>query len=445
MNSLSAAPYPYPRYPSGALPDAGHEKSDALLCFLLCVYLATLVFEGPLRFGLMLAGAPNLLYARDLILGGSLAWLFARGVLLDGWIDPLVVLPVLVLAAHAAISLFFGMSAFQVLFGLKIFLPVACGIALWPIVRRRFGGTLRVASWLYAITLLGVALNFFLGRFPWEGLQYSNAFTVVATTREWWSTGGLPRLPGFTRASFSAAMILGIAGAVTMVRLRALRYRLAVAALTLAAIALTTSKGMVLAFSLAALWLLWTDGRRKALLGRAIVYAMCALTLLLPCAVILLDTGGGTPPEGLPTLLLSAWERFALGWPAVTSLLPDGPAGVLGAGLGGIGTPQLFGDTPQRLNPADNLAIFLIVNFGVLGVLYYLVPALALHRVAPRGESRPAATAYTAVVFIGYAYGMSINMVEDSFFAISIGLCLGSALLALAGEDRPAATANRDE
>jgi hypothetical protein len=225
-------------------------------------------------------------------------------------------------------------------------------------------------------------------------------------------------------------MILGITGMLTMVKLRSLVPRAAVAAAALTAIVATTSKGMMLAFPLAAIWLLVPGQRAHALAGRVMVYVVGAFTLLLPPVMVLFDLGSGMAASQFPQQLVSAWERFTMMWPLAFELLPSGPAALLGAGLGSIGTPQLYGDAPHLLNAADSLSVFLIVNFGALGALYYIAPALALHRLASR-EDLLTQRACIGLLLIAYGYGISISMIEESFFAISFGLCLGAVVTAL--------------
>src|SRR6476661_8456190 len=101
------------------------------------------------------------------------------------------------------------------------------------------------------------------------------------------------------------------------------------------------------------------------------------------------------------------------------------PEGLLGAGLGGIGTPQEFGSRGHLSNAADSVAIYLIVDFGLIGVLYYCMPAIALAPVQ-RLDDRRIRQAFTVLVLVAYGYGISVNMLEDSFFSICIGLALGS-------------------
>jgi len=408
---------------------AARESSDRILCTLLCAYLATFVFEGPLRYALVIAGAPSVLYLRDLIPAGSLAFLFFRALLFDEWVDGSIAVPAVLLVLHTAIAVFLGTALIQIVFGFKLFLPIVYGMAVWPLIRERFDGALKVAAAMFFVTVSGVALNYLWGRFPWEGLEYDTAFGSVAATREWTMLGDVRRLPGFTRVSYGAAMILGITGALTMLRLRNAASRALIAALTLLAVAATTTKGMILAFLLVIGWQL-LGGERRHWLGHGMVLGSAALTLLLPGLVVLFDLGGGTPPSGLPAFLTSVWDRFVNTWPGAVELLPEGPVAMLGAGLGSIGTPEAASSGARLFSSADNLALFLFVSFGLLGMAYYALPALATARLAST-ETLPIRASYTALLLLTYGFGVSTNMVGDAVFGIAIGFCLRLAVASL--------------
>jgi hypothetical protein len=409
----------------GDLPHATRRAGDTFLCVLLFVYLGSLAFEGPLRYALFTAGVPNALYVRDAIPVGTLAFLFLRSLFVDETLEPLIAIPIALLVFHGALAAMWGVALFSIFFGFKIFMFIPYGMAMWPLVRSRLDEALTAAAILFFITLSGVMLNFILQRMPWEGLEYDTAFGAVTATRLWW-VPGMSRLPGFTRTSFNAAMILGTTGLLTMVKLQRPTYRWVVAVLAFVAIVATTSKGMVLAFPVAAGWLLFERGETQhPKTGRALVWLLFSLTLALPLLVVFYGLAS-TSSSSLPPLLFSVSERFSLVWPEAFGLLSFGPQSVLGAGLGGIGTPQLFGHSPHRFNPGDNMAIYFIITFGVLGLAYYLVPALRTRHVA-QAETPSAFRAYIALLLIAYGYGVSNNMVEESFFAIVFGICLGIA------------------
>jgi hypothetical protein len=420
-----------PAWPQGA--SGASAGVDHLLRVLLCVFIATLVVEGPLRWAAALSGWPNLLYLRDAIPAGSVLVLLLRPFVLHRWLDLPILVAGSVLVLHALAGILLGLAPFQVAFGFKTFLYLLYGMAMWPLLQRRWPSVLRGAVVVCAVTLSGLAVCFAIGPMPWEGLEYDTAFGAVATTWRWWLEGGIERLPGFARSSFNAAMIAGISGLLAMAWLRRPWLRLALACLVFAGILATTSKGMLLAFPLAAAWLAYpSDGPGHARAGRWMVQGLCALGLALPATVLLLDVGAGVRPQEWPDLVHSAWERFSQVWPEAFELLPPGMAGVFGAGLGGIGTPQLFGFHPHRFNPGDSLAVFLLVDFGIAGIVYYALPALALRAVVA-GSPPGVARVSVALLVIGYGYGHSISMLEETFFATALGLAIGAAFSALQG------------
>jgi len=398
---------------------------DTLLCTLLALYLASLIFEGVLRYVVATAAVPNALYLRDVIPVASLLFLFLRTLVADRRIDLPITIGVVLLACHAAWAAVLGVNAFSIAFGLKIFMFIVYGIAMWPVLRHRFETGLTWAAVMFAVAAAGVFVNYYLERMPWEGLEYQTAFGASSTTRMWWIPGGAARLPGFARTSFDAAMILGITGLLAMVKFRAALARVLIFAVASAAIVLTTSKGMILAFPLAATWLVAQD-YRPSMDGRRLVATLCAVSLALPLTVVFWDVGAMMKASNMPLVLLSVWERFSSMWPLAFNLLPDGPLALLGSGLGSIGTPQLFGDTPHHLNAGDSLALYMLVNFGVAGLLYCALPALSLRKVA---GTYPGDLHRVVVVLlvIAYAYGLSINMIEVSFFSFFFGLCFGAA------------------
>ncbi len=398
---------------------------DSLLCALLGIYLVSLLLEGGLRYALAMAGLPNALYLRDAIPVATLVALFLRPLLADGKIDLAVAVPAALLAFHAAYSVIAGVAYFAIAFGLKIFMFIPYGMAMWPLLRQRFQLVLTFASLMFAVTLAGVFINFFVERMPWEGMEYETAFGEVSTTRLWWMSDQIARLPGFARTSFNAAMILGITGLLAILKFRHLLVRLVIVACAMTAIVLTTSKGMILAFPLAAFWLVAQE-RRPWMTGAWLVGAICAATLALPFIIVYFDLASTMSSSSFPSILVSVWDRFTTMWPLAFELLPEGPQALLGAGLGSIGTPQEYGNAPHRMNAADNFAVYMMISFGVPGLFYYVAPALSLRRVAAN-EAEPVYRAYVALLLIAYGYGMSINMMEESFFSVCFGLGCGVA------------------
>lgn len=404
------------------------ENMSRLSVWVFIAWLATYVVEGPLRAGLATVGLQNLLYGRDLLALTGVAWGVLMPLLHRRRPAPGLVLMVWLLAVHVCIGLLLGGTLFQRLFGVKIFIPLLYGVAVFPAVERHFPQFLRAMAAFFTVSVLGVFINAIIGDMPWAGLRYETAFGAAESTRQWWMTGGVSRLPGFARASFDAAMVIGLCGVMVIALSPSIWWRALVATLGMAAIFLTTSKGMVAGFGIAALWLVLADRSDTSFkLGCWIAAALLMLTCLLPTVFMIVRV-----PEAsteVPELMLSLWDRFAWMWPSAYDLLPDGFGALTGVGPGGIGTALDQPDQKFVPNSGDSIFVYFFVTFGVAGVGYL---GFALLAIVGRGDARDArAFVWAGLLIIAYGYGLSINMVEQSFFCAVFGLIYGRAFAAV--------------
>ena len=386
-------------------------------------WLTTSVIEGPLRGGLAAVGLANIIYLRDLALVLTVAVAFVLPVLRGTRHAPGLVLMGWLLALHLCIGLLMGgtLTLFDRLFGVKIFMPMLFTVAIFPAVDKHFRLFVQVMAVFFVISAAGVFLNDALGEMPWEGLTYDTAFGQVETTKKWWMDGGLRRLSGFARASFDAAMILGLGGAMLMALARAWWLRLLIAAIGCWAILLTTSKGMVLAYLVAALWLVPTNRSRGSLAaGRSIVILLLLIACLVPTLFMIMSVPEF--PVDIPPLLSSLWDRFSWMWPSAFALLPDWFGAFTGAGLGGIGMPLGLIPVP---NTADSIFVYYYISFGLLGILYLAFPVVAI--LGRKAQADPRSFVWAGLLVIAYGYGLSANMVEQSFFTSVFGLLYGKA------------------
>jgi hypothetical protein len=190
---------------------------------------------------------------------------------------------------------------------------------------------------------------------------------------------------------------------------------------------------MILAFPVAALWLL-VESRRPRMDGHLLVAALSTVCVALPLIVVFFDVGAAMKASSFSVLVVSVWERFTTMWPLAFNILPEGPGALLGAGLGSIGMPQTVGYAPHHINAGDSLAVFMLINFGVPGLLYCAFPAFSVRKVAA-ANTADVCRVYVSVLALGYTYGLSINMIEDPFFSICLGLCFGAAASAWLHEE----------
>lgn len=415
-----------PVFETGVRATEGETRVVAsVIYWAFCAYLLTYAVEGPLRYLGSSVGFPNVIYVRDLVALACVVALYAKYLIVDDVVDAALATTAALGVTSFALGLLYSGSVFQTIFGFKVFLSMIFGLGVWPVVRQRARQFAVFVAVIFAISVAGVVLNFALGKFPWEGQAYDTAFGTVLATREWWIVGGIRRLPGFARASFDAAMMIGLSGAVLLTVVRSIWSRVLIGTVAIAIIALTTSKGMMLAFTVVWLWLLCSPGRKGSKFGLAIAGLLLLMTVLLPAVVVLLGVQPAPRDTDLPTFLLSMWERFADMWPRGIGLMRDALSAVTGLGFGSIGMPQKVGLHPEAFNAADSIFIYFYLTFGVLGIAYLAFPMLVSQRVLQREPNL--SQAYLALLIITYGYGLSINMMEQSFFAAFLGMVYGAA------------------
>jgi hypothetical protein len=384
--------------------------------------LASYVLEGPLRYALVLGSMESLLYLRDLaaVLAvglGVLAWL--RG---DATMAPLVAV-VSVLVVHCLIGLLSLPAAFQALFGLKVFLTFLLGFVLAPLAMQRPRALLGYAVFALLATALGVTLNAFV-EFPWLGLSYDSAFGSTVASRQWWTAGsGTLRLPGFARASFTAATIVVVALVPLLAARLSVFVKLVLLGVASGTIWLTTTKGAftglgaLLAFNTLALVF------ANVQLVNA---ALCILTffcLALPVVAVQLGAASGD----VPTWLASFMDRVGDMWPRAFALLDHPYQWVWGRGLGGIGAAQEYGEW-ARANSADNLMVYVLVAFGACGLAYVGVFLWHLMRfLSAREPDDFTASCVRGWTVLWLSYGLTGGMIDQPVMNLIAGLVFGVA------------------
>lgn len=382
--------------------------------FAFSVYLGSFVFEGVLRYGCATAGVPNLLYFRDALALFIICYLLLVNLFTRNWIDGFVFNLLMLTGVHFIQALFFEESLFQALFGAKMFLSLILGVAMWPVINQKEQTLLYLTILFFLASVLGVFINYVVGTLPWEAFEYQTAFGNVATTKEWWTAGTVRRLPGFARGSAHAAAIIGVTGVLVLAHSRSFLLRGLILVLGSIAILLTTSKGMLLAFALVGGWLL--IAKESVKFGLAILVFFFVLAIVLPILSILVHFGD---PSSIPYLFSSFWDRLAWMWPGAFQMLDSPQAVIFGKGLGAIGVPQMYGDSKYFLNAADNIFVYLYINFGLLAIAYLLFPVVAAFRLG----SLPInwRVGFVAILGVTIGYGVTTNMIEQPFVMTILG------------------------
>lgn len=403
-------------------PALQRESSEILrptVSLLLVAYVLSQAFDSVLRWVLNLVGLDPLIYLRDA--GLALAILLCGLVLVHERRDLMQLFGWLWwLGAGVCISLYSGLSAPQILFGLKVWLPLFAGFLL--LAAGALPALHRPRAWatLWAIVCTGVLVNF-VYRYPWTGLAVQVGDVDVSANREW-TAGGVQRLSGFSRSSYDAAILILVLYVYLIVSLGSRWVRLGLIAVSGLAIALTTSKGAMGAFLGTLLLLPFLGAGRR---HRFLVYAPLTLAVLaaaLPWMASYVPFAHLRPGSTEYWLLASFMTRLLYTWPDALGLL-SGWQWLTGRGIGGIGVAQTYFE-PVLANPADNLFVYLYVTAGAAGLAFYAYCATAARKL---DLTLPVHRMAYLLLCCAFAYGLTVNLIESALFALAFGA--GAAFL----------------
>ena len=389
----------------------------------LALMLATDALGGPIRYGLAPLGLIGLSYAPFLVAAAVVAvYGLARLAFLR--FDAVALFLGLTSAFWLPYALLLGLPLQQVAFGYYTWMPVFLGMVIAAV--GVWSEALRGIEWVWGVAVLGVFANL-LFRFPWVGESYEILGVQAEFAREW-QAFGVERLPGFSRASFTAANQIAVAGCLLLAGPLARRTRLAVWLLSIAAIALTTSKAPLAAMLLAPLCLHLYDrleGRRRFGFSQFVIGLLLAAAIGLPIAALLgfrLSESGNLAFLSLGSIGVRMDEM----WPRAYALLdPPWPRLALGLGFGGIGAGQAYFDS-TRFSPGDNLFVFLYASFGIASLIFLAAfwrGNAVLFRLAPAVHRE-----MLLVAMLVLGLGAMANVVESVIPGILLGMLVGKAL-----------------
>ncbi|WEK52484.1 MAG: hypothetical protein P0Y66_11140 [Candidatus Kaistia colombiensis] len=388
----------------------------------LALMLANDALGGPVRFFLAPLGLVGLSYAPFLVALAVIA-VHSLTALLSLRRDAIAMAAFFLSGVWLFHALLLGLSPAQVAFGFYTWMPFFLGMLV--VALGAWNAALRMVALVWGVAVLGVLANAAF-RFPWVGESYE-ILGVRAEFARQWQVFGIERLPGLSRASFTAANQIAIGGALLLAGQMPRLQKLAIWLASALAIGLTTSKAPLAALFVAPLCLLAYDrlsGRPRFRFSQAVIFGLLAVAIGLPVAALLGLRFGES--GNLAFLSLgSVGVRMDEMWPRAYALLdPSWPRLVLGVGFGGIGAGQAYFD-PARFSPGDNLFVFVYATFGVGSLLFVAAfwrGNAALFRVAP-----PVHRDFFLVAMLVLVLGAMANIVESVLSGFLLGLLAGRA------------------
>lgn len=389
---------------------------SSIILLISILYIASFSFDSPLRYSLSVIHCAALIYLRDVSI--IIAILLEILKSLERKRIPKGMLIVFaIISIHFCIGLLVSRNVAQTLFGLKVLLPFVAGTFAATYLSKTQNAIMGKAFlYLWMATIAGLFLEKSGLKFPWSGFTVGFGDIVVQGNRNWTSVG-ISRLSGFTRASFDAAIITSTLPFFFMYSFRR-SIRILIILISIAAITWTITKGVFLGFliaSIASVILEFKFPFRRAV-SISVIIAGFALMITLP-----LYFEGKTfytdRSDLVQEFLLGSFrERINYTWPDAWTYLQEPLTGIMGVGIGGIGVAQsYFGNSFQ---PGDNMFVYLRVVFGIPAYLYL---GYALKKAAKFSSFAKSSALLIAMYFF---FGISMSVIESGVGAFALGFFL---------------------
>ncbi len=323
------------------------------------------VMSGAIRYYTSLAGAPQAIYLPKLMMAICIVLI----VLKRPRISHLLVL--MFFGMQVCVSLFNGVTLNAAIFWAWMMLPMFFTMLAPPealAILERPGARITVVI-IAIVCIAGVLVNYFgyFNPLPWIGANTMVDGTPVHVANSNY-VGEAPRLPGFGRDSAATGLMIGLLATWLLPRFRSfslVSMMLAVAGLSIWA---TTNKT-----SLVALVIVLAVDRfcRLDTIRKGVIWAAAA-TLLVPLAAFAIAAAvndsmfdGGA--------LSSFQDRFDRTWPLLLQGMLRENLIWFGIGPGGFGaaTDYYRNNFGFNIGYADNIALYAIANFGVIGLIIF--------------------------------------------------------------------------
>lgn len=379
----------------------------------ILLYICSLIFEGPIRFILYNYGITYLIYIRDIFIILVITAYISQSLMTDR-INRTFLVVIYIFIFHSIVALFYLNNYLMPLFAWKTYILLFFGILYGHLFFTKLGVTVRIFSILLICAIIGVIINYFI-EFSWEGLEYSLGGVDIEGVRSWMDMFGLKRLSGFARTSFDAAAQALLLACFLLCYLKNRFIKLLIWLLVAPVILLTTTKGIILTYLLLSIiFLTYRIIPNYYKIYQKLLFLLLAIAIIMPVISIFSPIY-----HDAPLLLKSFYMRLEGGWPDAFKLVQQDGNLLLGRGLGGMGSSQMYFEA-QKYNPGDNIFILFYGNLGLLGIVY-------LYYIAKLGQSLDlkAELFYYIILVSFFSYGIVTSCIDNALFCLFLGVFLG--------------------
>lgn len=382
---------------------------------LFRIYIIIMIFEAPIRYFLNIAGLASLIYIKDMII--IVLFVLSLKKIKISKIHLICIVSILI---SLTVSIMYIDNIRQILFFiLKILLIFIVGVVQYKNIIEDFSNNNKFYKVCYVIVVLGIILNYFI-TFPWEGLTYSFGDDITITASKSWSTGGKKRLSGFSRASYNAAVQIGIFSLIIMENTKNKIRKFGIQLLTILVIWLTTTKGILVGYII----ILIIDQLlpKKEMFLKTLITVSAIIMILLPLFSISCDPIFEFLKENLnwETYIkyISSFEsRLKSTWPDTFDLISNNGNIIFGYGFGGIGVAATIYDS-NNVTPADNMFVYLYGTIGLLSLFFIIWIMFKSYKLKIDFKQEKIIYYILSLIFL---YGIVANVFEETMLNIYLG------------------------
>lgn len=274
------------------------------------------------------------------------------------------------------VAYFFFHDVMAVASGIKMIAPVFVGFCFCMRPVNEMKSIRYLFYFVFIASCVGILWNS-LGSLPWEGYAYEGlgGGGERSAGRQWWVSGGTPRLGGFAADSTMASFFIMAGFTVFGVNSKFfLRFLSVVAAIYFTN--LSTSKTSLLVIAIVFLFLIAGSylGKKRELSFLKASARYSYLTILIP--YILITLLNGVKLSDISTMLFSMQDRIDNSWVLPITYMADlfPPGFVIGCGAGCFNYPMnLFPTAVQQYYvPVDNFYYGTYLMFGIPFLLFLI-------------------------------------------------------------------------
>ena len=391
------------------------EKIELMKLRMIKCYFIIVFFEAFWRYLFGIVGISEAIYIKDVLI--VFIFILSLKTIKINKKNSIIILTTLI---ALIVSRIYVDNIKQIIFALvKVILIFYVGLFNYKLILYDFNKNKKFYLCCLFLLITGVVLNNFT-RFPWEGSSYTIDGVTIEVSR-YWETNGVRRLAGFSRTSFNGAVYIAILAIIYYVNKE--KYsKLDIGTLILIAgvIYMTTCKGVLVALLAIILYKFLNNNYLFAKVCCLIaIFVMVFLPLFsLISEPIFEELKDTMEQEDYVRYVASFEDRCLNVWPNVFDFITTEGDPIFGRGIGGIGSAQ--GYYGSESYPPDNLFLYLYGTFGIMCIVYIILPYKNVF--IKEEKSNMLLVAFALFIF---TYSCVNNTFEEPIICILLGMLTG--------------------